>query len=325
MEDLLPFEKADREIIIRKEGKTNPEFGCNPNERKIDELIHYGLVNINKNSGPTSHQISDYVQKILYITKAGHSGSLDPNVTGCLPIALDKATRIVQTLLVAGKEYVGVMHLHKDVSLENIEKTVKEFTGNINQLPPRKSAVKRQARQREVYYFRIIEVDGKDVLFRIGCAAGTYIRKICDDFGKKIGTGAHMAELIRTKAGPFRIENSCTLHDLKDAFTLYEKEKNEKELRRIILPIEKGVEHLNKIWVFDGAVNNLCHGADLYSPGVVKLHKNIQANELVAVMTLKDELICLGITEINTDRILEKDKGLVVKTKKVFMERNTYQ
>ncbi|MEK6936477.1 MAG: RNA-guided pseudouridylation complex pseudouridine synthase subunit Cbf5 [Nanoarchaeota archaeon] len=323
MEDLLPFEKTEREIVVKKEGRTNPEFGKEPSKRLVNELIHYGIVNINKNQGPTSHQISDYVQKIFGINKAGHSGTLDPNVTGCLPIALDKATRIVQTLLTAGKEYVGIMHLHKEISLDEIEKTLKEFTGKINQLPPRKSAVKRQIRQREIYYFNILEVDGKDVLFKVGCAAGTYIRKLCDDFGRKIGTGAHMQELIRTKAGPFSINDSCTLHDLKDAFTLYEKEGKEEELKKLILPVEKGVEHLNKIWIFDGAVNNLCHGADLYSPGVSKLNRNIQANELVAVMSLKDELICLGITEVNTDRILEK--GLIVKTKKVFMERNIYQ
>ncbi len=76
MKDLLPFEKTDREIIVRKEGKTNPEFGCDPNKRKIEELIHYGIVNINKPSGPTSHQISDYVQRIFEINKAGHSGTL---------------------------------------------------------------------------------------------------------------------------------------------------------------------------------------------------------------------------------------------------------
>ncbi len=325
MEDLLPFEKEEKEITFRKEGKTNPEHGCNPNKRPITELIHYGIVNVNKPQGPTSHQISDYVQRILSITKAGHSGTLDPGVSGCLPIALDKATRIVQTLLTAGKEYVGIMHLHKDVSLEDIEKTVKEFTGNIKQLPPRKSAVKRQIRQREIYYFQVLEIEGRDILFKIGCQAGTYIRKICSNFGEKLGMGAHMAGLIRTKAGPFKIEDSFTLHDLKDALTLYEKEKNESEIRKIILPVEKGVEHLNKIWVFDGAVNNLCHGADLYAPGVVKFHKNIQSNELVAEMTLKDELICLGVTELSADKILKKDKGLIVKTKKVFMERNTYQ
>ena len=146
----------------------------------------------------------------------------------------------------------------------------------------------------------------------------------CDDFGKRLGTGAHMQELIRTKAGPFKVENSFTLHDLKDAFTLYKNEGNEKEIRKLILPVESGVEHLNKIWVFDGAVNNLCHGSDLYSPGVVKLHKNIERGDLVAVMTLKNELVCLGIAESNSDVLLKNGKGLIAKTKKVFMERNTY-
>lgn len=325
MEDLLPFEKVEREIIIKKEAETNIDFGCRPEERSVEKLIQYGVININKPEGPTSHQISDYVQKIIGITKAGHSGTLDPGVSGCLPVALDKATRIVQTLLISGKEYVGIMHLHKDVPLEKIKQTINDFTGKIKQLPPRKSAVKRQIRQREIYYFEVLEIDGKDILFKIGCQAGTYIRKICSDFGLKLRTGAHMAELIRTKAGPFKIENSFTLYDLKDALTLYQKEKNDSALRRIVLPMEKSVDHMNKIWVFDNAVNNLCHGADLYSPGVVKLNKNIQANETVAVMTLKDELICLGVSELNSERILEKDKGLIVKTKKVFMERNIYK
>ena len=245
-------------------------------------------------------------------------------MTGCLPIALDKATRIVQTLLTAGKEYIGIMHLHKDVPKAEIEKAVKDFTGKINQLPPRKSAVKRQVRQREVYYFEILEIEDKDILFKVGCQAGTYIRKICADFGKRLNTGAHMQELIRTKAGPFSIKDSFTLHDLKDGFTLYKKDNNEKELRKIILPMEKAVEHLNKIWVIDTAVNNLCHGSDLYAPGVSKLHNSIERNELIAVMTLKDELICLAEAELNSERIKEKNKGLIAKTKKVFMERNIY-
>ena len=322
--DLLPFEREHRDILIKKEATTDQNFGCDPNKRTVEKLISYGVVNLNKPQGPTSHQISDYVQKILGVAKAGHSGTLDPNVTGCLPIALDKATRIVQTLLIAGKEYVGVMHLHKEVTKDEIESVFKNFLGKINQIPPRKSAVKRQMREREIYYFNILEIEDKDILFKIGCQAGTYIRKICDDFGKKLGTGAHMAELIRTKAGPFKIEESFTLHDLNDAYSLLKNENKEKEIRRIILPIEKGVEHLNKIWVTDKTVNNLCHGADLFSPGVSKLHKNIDKNELVAIMTLKEELICLAETELNSEEILKKEKGLIAKTKKVFMERNIY-
>jgi len=246
-------------------------------------------------------------------------------VTGCLPIALDKATRIVQTLLIAGKEYIGIMHLHKEIPVEELQKAINEFIGKIKQLPPRKSAVKRQIRQREVYYFNILENESKDILFKIGCQAGVYIRKICDDLGHKLGIGAHMAELIRTKAGPFKIEDSFTLHDLKDTFTLYKNEHNEEKIRKIILPMEKAVDHLNKIWVTDKTINNLCHGSDLFAPGVSKLHNNINPDELIAIMTLKDELICLAEAEINSENILQKDKGLIAKTKKVFMERNIYK
>ncbi len=177
---LLPFEKIKREILVKKEAKTNPELGCAPSERKTEEIINYGVVNINKPQGPTSHQVSDYVQKILSITKAGHSGTLDPHVHGVLPIALGRATKVVQALLKSGKEYVGIMHLHRDISEEQLNQTIKKyFTGKIRQLPPIKSSVKRQERTREIYYFDILEKNEKDVLFIVGCQAGTYIRKLC--------------------------------------------------------------------------------------------------------------------------------------------------
>jgi len=146
----LPFEKIDRNILIKKESETNENYGCEPDKRKTEELIQYGIINIDKPPGPTSHQVSDYVQRILGITKAGHSGTLDPNVTGVLPIAIEKATRIVQTLLVAGKEYVGIMHLHKEVPEERLKSVFKQFTGKIQQMPPVRSAVKRQWRSRRL-------------------------------------------------------------------------------------------------------------------------------------------------------------------------------
>ena len=142
-------------------------------------------------------------------------------MTGVLPIALEKATRIVQILLKAGKEYICLMHLHKEISEQDIRETVKKFTGEIKQLPPVKSAVKRQERFREIYYFNILEIQDKDVLFKIGCQAGTYIRKIVHDFGLSLNIGANMQQLIRTKAGPFTDKTWTTLHDLKDAYELY--------------------------------------------------------------------------------------------------------
>ncbi|MBI2663370.1 RNA-guided pseudouridylation complex pseudouridine synthase subunit Cbf5 [Candidatus Woesearchaeota archaeon] len=318
----LPYEEIKRKVITKRRDKTSKEYGCFPDQRPIPELIKYGIININKPDGPSSHQVSSYVQRILNINISGHSGTLDPRVTGVLPVALSKATRIVQALLKLGKEYVAIMHLHKEIPQSEIYKVMKEFTGKIEQLPPIRSAIKRQLRTREIYYIEIIEIKGKDVLFRVGCEAGTYIRKICHDIGQRLRIGAHMAELVRTKVGPFNDNNWNTLQDLKDAFEFYN-EGNENELRRIIMPVEFSIPHLSKIWVLDTTVDALCHGADLYSNGISKLDDNIEKDSQVAILTLKDELICLGnaLTDFNG---MMKENNRVVKTTKVFMETNIY-
>src|SRR3989338_8143963 len=243
-EHLLPFEKIKREILVKKEAKTDEKLGCNPEQRKTEEIINYGVVNINKPQGPTSHQVSDYVQKILNIKKSGHSGTLDPHVHGALPVALGRSTRVVQTLLTSGKEYVGIMHLHKDVDENNLNEAIKKyFTGKIRQTPPLKSSVKRVERIREIYYFEILEKDENDALFIVGCQSGTYIRKLIHDLGQRLRIGAHMLELRRTKAGPFDEKTLCTLQDLTDAFYFYKNEKNDKFLRKIIQPVENAIAH----------------------------------------------------------------------------------
>lgn len=240
-----------------------------------------------------------------------------------MPIALEKATRTVQTLLKAGKGYICLMHLHKEVKEKKLKKVLKQFTGKIKQKPPVKSSVKRVEREREIYYIEILEIDGKDVLFRVGCQAGTYIRKLVFDIGKKLKVGAHMAELRRTKAGPFDESTLFTLQDLTDAYYFHKKEGNEKYIRKVIQPMENAVRHLPKVWVLDTTVDSLCHGVDLKVPGISKLHDQIEENDIVAVMTLKNELVCLGTAKIKSKEML-KDKGLAVKTEKVFMEPGTY-
>ena len=217
------------------------------------------------------------------------------------------------------------MHLHEEVEEKKLKEVFKEFTGKIRQLPPVKSAVKRQLRTREIYYIDILEIQGKDVLFRVGCQAGTYIRKYVHDLGKKLGVGAHMSQLRRTKAGPFTEETLSTLQDLQDAFHYYKKENKEKYLRKIIQPVENAVNHLPKIWVFDTTVESLCHGSDLKMPGISKLHDKISKKDTVAVLTLKDELVALGTAELNSNEILKKEKGIAVKTEKVFMNPETYK
>ncbi len=175
----LPFEKIERKLIIRKKAVTSAKFGKFPQHRSVEEHINLGIVNIDKPAGPTSHQVSAYVKKILNIKKSGHSGTLDPSVTGVLPVGLQKSTKIIQTLLKAGKEYVCVMHLHKPIPEYKLYQVFEKFTGRIKQLPPIKSSVKRQLRERTIYYIKILEVQDQDVLFQVGCQAGTYIRKLC--------------------------------------------------------------------------------------------------------------------------------------------------
>ncbi|MBW2971662.1 RNA-guided pseudouridylation complex pseudouridine synthase subunit Cbf5 [Candidatus Woesearchaeota archaeon] len=324
VKNLLPFEKAERKTLVKKEAETSEKYGCAPEKRSVEQLLNLGIINIDKPKGPTSHQVSAYVQKILGAKKGGHSGTLDPKVTGVLPIAVGKGTRVVQTLLVAGKEYVCLMHLHKEVPEADVRKVMKEFTGKITQLPPIKSAVKRQLRERKVYYIDILDIEGQDVLYVIGCQAGTYIRKICHDMGKALGVGAHMAELRRTKAGPFNEKTLVTMHDLTDAYWYYKNEGNERYIRHVIQPVENAVAHLPKIWVMDTTVDTLCHGADLAVPGIAKLDEGIEIDQPVAILTLKGELICLGNARMHSKDMMHKNKGVAVKTRKVFMDPGTY-
>ena len=325
MQSLLPFERIERKILVRKEAETDEKYGGRPENRSTEEIINYGIVNVDKPKGPTSHQVSDYVQKIIHISKAGHSGTLDPAVTGVLPIALGRATKIVQALLTAGKEYVAIMHLHKNIEEEKLRETInKNFIGKIQQMPPLKSSVKRQLRTREVYYFDILEIDGKDVLFKVGTEAGTYIRKLIHDIGQNLKVGAHMAELRRTKAGPFDESTLFTLHELQDAYYFWREEKDDKFLRKVIQQVENGAEHLAKAWVFDTTVESICHGVDLKVPGISKLNDNISKDETVAIMTLKNELIALGIAKMNSNEMLG-EKGIAIQTKKVFMQPGVYR
>ncbi len=285
----------------------------------MPKLLHNSLIVIDKPAGPTSHQVSGFVKKILHLDKAGHSGTLDPNVTGVLPVALGIGTKIIQALLNAGKEYVCLMHVHDDLDESQLKEAIMSFQGKIKQLPPVRSAVKRQERFRTIYYIDILEIKGRDVLFKVGCQAGTYIRKLCSDIGLKLGCGAHMAELRRTEAGPFSESKAITLQDLADAYHEYKENQNEKPLRNILIPLENCIDHLPKIWVKDSSVETLCKGAQLKMPGIVKIHSGIKRGDMVALLTMNNELLLLGESKIDTTSGKPNPKsGLAVKTIRVF-------
>ena len=246
-------------------------------------------------------------------------------MTGVLPIALEEATKTIQVLLEAGKEYVCVMKLHSDVPEDRVREVLEEFQGKIYQRPPARASVKRRVRVRKIYYLDVLEIEDRDVLFRIGCQAGTYIRKICHDVGEVLGCGAHMQELRRTRSGPFtENEKSVTLHDVVYLYGKWQETGDLEYLRRFILPMEKVLEIVPKIYVRDSAVDALCHGAHLTAPGIVSLEAGISNGTTVAIFTLKGEAISLATATASTKEILEMSHGIVAKNIRVLMPRGTY-
>ena len=294
--------------------------------KPIEEHISKGVINLDKPSGPSSHEVDSWVKRILHVNKTGHGGTLDPKVTGVLPIGIDTATRVSQLLLPAGKEYVCLMTMHKEMPEDQVYEIFDQFTGKIYQTPPVKSAVKRELRVRTIYYATIYEIKGKDVLFRVGCEAGTYIRTLCHDIGEALGCGAHMAELRRTRAGPFNERNDdlVNLHDLTDAYHFWVEDGDESYLRNAIKPMEVAADHLPQIFIKDSAVEAICQGAKLAAGGISMLSKGIKRGDLVAIKSLKGELVASGIALASTEEIMNADSGLVVNTNKVFMQPGVY-
>lgn len=244
-------------------------------------------------------------------------------MSGVLAIALDNATKLMPILLSSRKEYVALMNIHRELPEEKIRKVCEEFVGKIMQTPPKKSAVARKERQREIYYLQILEISGRDVLMRVGCEAGTYIRKLCSDIGKKLGTEAHMQELRRTRAGVFTEEQSVSLQNLKDAYEFW-KSGNEESLRNMIYPMEKVADNIKNVVVKDSAIHNISSGAPVYSNGLSRIEEGIERGKIVGIFSLKGELVAIGFAQMGSVQMLKNTKGVAIKTDRVLMDRNLY-
>jgi len=247
-------------------------------------------------------------------------------VTGILPITLEDSTKVVQALLYSGKEYVCVMKLHGNAEEEQVKKVLSEFEDEIYQRPPLRSSVKRQIRTRRIYYIDFLEMDQRNVLFKVGCEGGTYIRKLCYDIGEILGVGAHMQELRRTRAGPFTENDSrkVTLHEVAYWFSEWQDKKEEALLRKFIQPLENALQLLPRIIVRDSAVDALCHGANLTAPGVLSIDSGITNGTITVILSLKGEAIALAKALVSTEETLKIDHGAVATLQRVVMPRGTY-
>lgn len=302
--------------------------GSSPLKRDLKEYLAAGFINLDKPANPSSHEVVAWIKKILRVQKTGHSGTLDPKVTGCLIVCIDRATRLVKSQQGAGKEYVCIVRLHGPIESETkLAKALETLTGAMFQRPPLISAVKRQLRVRTIYESKLLEYDAERHLgiFWISCEAGTYVRTLCVHIGLLLGVGAHMQELRRVRSG-IQSENEgiVTMHDLLDAQWYYDNSKDESYLRRVVKPLEALLISHKRLVVKDSAVNAICYGAKLMLPGLLRYENGIEINDEVVMMTTKGEAVATGIALMTTATIATCDHGVVAKIKRVIMERDTY-
>ena len=245
-------------------------------------------------------------------------------MTGVLPVTLLEGTKVVQALLFSGKEYVCLMKLHGDASEARVREVLKEFEDVIYQRPPLRASVKRQLRTRRIYYSDFLEMEGRNVLFTVGCEGGTYIRKLCFDVGEVLGCGAHMQELRRTRAGPFVEKDSVALQEVAYSFMEWQESSDDKILKRFVQPMERALTLVPKIYIRDSAVDAVCHGANLTAPGVLSLESGIKQGSLTAIFSLKGEAVALAGSAASSEQILDMDHGVVARVTRVLMPRSTY-
>lgn len=316
-------------LLVRTGHFTPIPCGANPLHRSLVDYVRSGVINLDKPSNPSSHEVVAWIKRILRVEKTGHSGTLDPRVTGCLIVCIDRATRLVKSQQGAGKEYVCVIRLHDRLpgGEAQMKRALETLTGALFQRPPLISAVKRQLRIRTVYESKLYEFDNARHLgvFWVSCEAGSYIRTLYVHLGLILGVGAHMQELRRVRSGVMHEDQGLvTLHDVLDAQWSFDNFRDESYLRKIVRPLESLLTTYKRIVVKDSAVNAVCYGAKLMIPGLLRYEADIQVHEEVVLMTTKGEAIAIAIAQMSTVELSSCDHGVVARVKRCVMERDLY-
>lgn len=309
-----------------------------PGERSVPELLRFGVLNLDKPPGPSAHQVAAWVRDLADdalaasdtrdspgVDRAAHTGTLDPKVTGCLPILLGDATRLAQAFADARKEYIAVLELHRPAPAD-LGATVAKFEGPLYQKPPRKSAVARRLRVRTIHALDLLEREERRALLRIDCEAGTYVRKLCHDLGLALGTGGHMGHLRRTATGAFDDTDLVTLHDLSDALAVWREDGLEGPLREILAPAERALQRLPRVTIAPSAARQVAEGAPVYAPGVFDVaaprdgpdagvEPTVSERPMVACYLPNGAAVCLGRLVGDPDA----ESGTVVELERVLL------
>jgi len=301
-----------------------------------------GIINVLKPPGMTSHDVVSYLRKILNMKKVGHTGTLDPEAAGVLPVCIGKATKAVQYLTDKQKSYRAnikfgtvtdtydsygqVIKEYESVVIDRktLENTLKRFTGVISQKPPVYSAVKIKGRKLyqyalegkeiqiaerpvEIYELKLVEmISENEAIIDVLCSKGTYIRSLCYDIGEAIGWGAHMSQLIRLGSSPFSIEDSHTLEEIKAA-------AEENRISDILISVEILFKHYKSITIKASALKSITNGNPLFEQGVLNGFEGLSENEDIRIY---GESGFIGTGTVQYD---ESRQRLFVKLKNIFI------
>lgn len=298
-----------------------------------------GIVNVLKPSGMTSHDIVSFMRRILNTKKIGHTGTLDPNAAGVLPICIGKATKIIEYITLKRKKYRAELILGVETdtqdsygsiinkstkipSLTEISSVFNEFIGIIDQVPPMYSAIKyngkklyelaregkvieRNPRKVTIYALDILKVDRNKVLFDVECSSGTYIRTLCHDIGKRLGSYGYMSFLLRTEVYPFKIKDSYTLEEILDI------NKNGK-IEDLLIPIDYPLNNYNKINFNEKYFKSLVNGAKINLNKDNIEYKHVFINNENILVYCDDKFIGIGIVMFNNGQEIMRLKKVLV-------------
>ncbi len=304
---------------------TDDKYGTYYDKRNMEQLLNYGIILLDKPPGPTSHETVAWTKRILKLPKIGHSGTLDPQVTGLLPLGLGEATKALGVLLLGPKEYHALGRFHSSPTDEKLDNILEMFRGEIFQKPPQRSSVLRRTRTRHIYEMEMLEQKERLVLLRVSCESGTYIRKLFYDMGEVLGPGATMIELRRSRVNQFsESDGLVTMHELAGAFSSWEKNGDGSKLARLIRPVEHALSELKSVVIRDSAVDAMCHGAQLAVPGILQISPGLKQGDLAAVYTQKGEAVALAECIMPEAEIRDAVRGYAFQTKRIIMAPNTY-
>ncbi|CAD6340747.1 unnamed protein product [Miscanthus lutarioriparius] len=307
----LLLKKYDR-LNVRTGHYTPLPSGHSPLKRPLAEHLRYGVINLDKPSNPSSHEVVAWIKRLLRVEKTGHSTRSTPRSPATSSSASTAPRASSSRSRAPAREYVCVARFHAAVpDTARVARALEALTGAVFQRPPLISAVKRQLRVRTIYEQAPGARPRAPPRGVLDLLRGRYL---CPD-----------SELRRVRSGILgEQDNMVTMHDVMDAIWSLDNYKDESYLRRVVMPLEVLLTSYKRLVVKDSAVNAICYGAKLMIPGLLRFDNDIETGEEVVLMTTKGEAIAIGIAEMTTAVMATCDHGAVAKIKRVVMDRDTY-